>query len=327
MKILTIFAGYDKDNIIDDYVLFYLRELKKISDIIYIADCEMSQAELNKISSYTIKAIGERHGEYDFGSYKRGYIYAKENNILENYDYLILCNDSVYGPFFSLENLFNKIKDYKFGGLYKSRDVKIASHYYIGSFFIVLKKEIFLSEIFINFLNSVKKEEDKIGVVKNYEFGLSKLMLDNGIDIAGLFIDNEVSNRPYFEPLELLNEGFPFIKKHILEKKVTVPLNIDELKLIISKIKITYDIKMIVNNLNRTADVKQIKYLFQRFKPFNYNFIHNKLLNIFSRYSPSGKYQVVLKFFNNVFISLDIPISFSYIKTSYDNFDFILELA
>ena len=38
MKILTIFAGYDKDNIIDDYVVYYIKELKKIADIIYVAD-------------------------------------------------------------------------------------------------------------------------------------------------------------------------------------------------------------------------------------------------------------------------------------------------
>ena len=324
MKRLAIFAGYDKYNIIDDYVLFYLKELSKFSDIIYIADCEMPEFELNKIADFTIKAISERHGEYDFGSYKRGYIYAKENNILENYDYLILCNDSVYGPFFSLEKLFNKMKDYKFGGLYKSKDIKIANHYYIGSFFIVIKKEIFSSDIFSNFIISVKKEADKIKIIKNYEFELSKLMLDNNINIEGLFMDKEISNRPYFEPLKLLDEGFPFIKKHILEKKITVPLNIEELKLIIQKIKKTYDINMIVNNLNRNADANQIKYLFQRFKPFNYDFI--KLLNIFSRYSPSGKYQIVFKFFNKIFISLDIPISFSYIKSDYKNFDFLIDL-
>ena len=326
MKRLAIFAGYDKYNIIDDYVLFYLKELKKISDIIYIADCEMPETELNKIKDYTIKAISEKHREYDFGSYKRGYIYAKENNILENYDYLILCNDSVYGPFFSLEELFNKMKDYKFGGLYKSKDIKIANHYYIGSFFIVIKKEIFSSDIFSNFIISVKKEADKIKIIKNYEFGISKLMIDSGINIEGRFMDKEISNRPYFEPLKLLDEGFPFIKKHILEKKITVPLNIEELKLIIQKIKKIYDINMIVNNLNRNADANQIKYLFQRFKPFNYNFINNKLLNIFSRYSPSGKYQIVFKFFNKIFISLDIPISFSYIKSDYKNFNFLIDL-
>ena len=59
MKILTIFAGYDKDNIIDDYVLFYLKELSKFSDIIYIVDCEMPETELNKIKDYTIRRLAK----------------------------------------------------------------------------------------------------------------------------------------------------------------------------------------------------------------------------------------------------------------------------
>ena len=36
VKRLAIFAGYDKDNIIDDYVVYYIKELKKIADIIYV---------------------------------------------------------------------------------------------------------------------------------------------------------------------------------------------------------------------------------------------------------------------------------------------------
>ena len=99
MKILAVFAGYDKDNIIDDYVVYYIKELKKIADIIYVSDCNMLDNELNKISEHCIHLINGHHGEYDFGSYKRGYLYAKENNILQNYNKIIFCNDSCYGPF------------------------------------------------------------------------------------------------------------------------------------------------------------------------------------------------------------------------------------
>lgn len=98
MKRLILFAGYDKDGILDEYVLFYLKELHKFADIIYVADCEMATSELSKITPYTIHAIAQRHGEYDFGSYKRAFIYAKENKLLQGYDELFLCNDSVYAP-------------------------------------------------------------------------------------------------------------------------------------------------------------------------------------------------------------------------------------
>ena len=38
MKRLAIFAHYDKDNIIDDYVIYYLKELKKsFETIIFVS--------------------------------------------------------------------------------------------------------------------------------------------------------------------------------------------------------------------------------------------------------------------------------------------------
>ena len=326
MKILTIFAGYDKDNIIDDYVVYYIKELKKIADIIYVADCNMLESELTKIIPYCIHIINGRHGEYDFGSYKRGYLYAKENNILQNYNKIILCNDSCYGPFFNLENIINKMIDYNFGGLYITKDLKIAEYNYIASFFIVIDKIIFNTMFFNNFIYSIKKEYDKMDIIKKYEFGLSKLMLDNNIELQAIFNDNGEFNRPYFNPLALIEEGFPLLKRHVLEKKVTVPLNIDELKNILNIIKNNYDIKLIVNHLNRVADKKQIKYLFQKYKPYKKIFINEKLFCLFTRYSPSGKYQTVYKLFNLITISIEKTIKDSYIETDYKDFNFLLNL-
>ena len=41
MKRLCIFAHYDKDNLIDDYVIYYLRELKKsFNKIIFVSDSD-----------------------------------------------------------------------------------------------------------------------------------------------------------------------------------------------------------------------------------------------------------------------------------------------
>ena len=326
MKILTIFAGYDRDNIIDDYVVYYIRELKKIADIIYVSDCNMLDSELEKINNYCIKIINGRHEEYDFGSYKRGYLYAKENNILQDYDKIIFCNDSCYGPFFNLENIVKKIKYYDFGGLYISKDPKIAEHNYITSFFIIIDKKIFNTDFFNNFIYGIEKESDKMEIIKKYEFGLSKLMLDNDIKLKGIFNDNGEFNRPYFSPLSLIEEGFPFLKRHVLEKKITVPLNIDELKKIVKIIKNNYDIKLIVNHLNRVADKKQIKYLFQKYKPYKKVFINEKVFFLFTRYSPSGKYQTVYKFFNFLTISIEKPIKDSYIETNYQDFNFLLEI-
>lgn len=49
MKMLAIFSSFDKDNIIDDYVVYYLKELSKFADIIFVADNYISKFQLDKI--------------------------------------------------------------------------------------------------------------------------------------------------------------------------------------------------------------------------------------------------------------------------------------
>ena len=118
---MAIFAGYDKDGIVDDYVIYYLKELKKVADIVFVYDNTFFKEELDKVKNLTIHQICEKHGEYDFGSYKRGFLWAKEQDILNKYDSLVFCNDSVYGPFYPLEQIFNKFendRDVDFWGMF-----------------------------------------------------------------------------------------------------------------------------------------------------------------------------------------------------------------
>ena len=200
-KRLAIFAGYDKDNIIDDYVVYYIKELKKVADIIYVSDCNISDSELEKISSYCIHIINGRHGEYDFGSYKRGYIYAKEKDILKDYDYIILCNDSVFGPIFNLEEIVKNIenKNTDVWGIFKSlKDSYYDDH--LQSYFISIKQKVYISAEFYNFILSIKKESDKNNVIAKYEIGLSQLFKENNYYIKNWnrYIYSIYYNRLYY---------------------------------------------------------------------------------------------------------------------------------
>lgn len=99
------------------------------------------------------------HGEYDFGSYKIGYIYAKENKLLENYDYLILCNNSNFGPIYSFDYIFRNI-NYKYNTVYGAFLYKenkyIQEH--LQSHFLIIPQNIFLSHWYSAFINSIKNK-------------------------------------------------------------------------------------------------------------------------------------------------------------------------
>ena len=69
MKRICLLAGYDSQNKVDDYVVFYARKLAEIADVFYLADSNMSGPELEKLKPFVKAAFAERHGRYDFGSW------------------------------------------------------------------------------------------------------------------------------------------------------------------------------------------------------------------------------------------------------------------
>src|SRR5690606_16794202 len=68
---ICLFAAYDPDGLVDDYVVRYVRELSRHADVYYLADCAMAPGELDKLAQYVRGAWAERHGTYDFGSWSR----------------------------------------------------------------------------------------------------------------------------------------------------------------------------------------------------------------------------------------------------------------
>lgn len=190
MKRAAIFAHYDKDNIIDDYVIYYLNSLKDFAEnIIFVSCCKLSESEKQKLNGITI--IDEPHNEYDFGSYKRGFLYLKNNNILEKFDELIFANDSCFAPLFPFKNMFEEMekRDCNFWGVTKNKfGIKNSGEHYeicvrphIQSYFFVCKKELYNSSYFNNFINSIKQQKNKHEIVINYEIGLSELLEKNNV--------------------------------------------------------------------------------------------------------------------------------------------------
>ena len=109
-KRLFIFAGYDKDCIVDETLLHYLKSLSELGDIVFTMDNSLSDTEASKIKSIKniLSVTAVNHGEYDFGSYKRGFQYAKKNKLLDKYDWIYFVNDSVYGPLFDIKNILER---------------------------------------------------------------------------------------------------------------------------------------------------------------------------------------------------------------------------
>ena len=209
-KRLFLFAGYDKDCIIDDALIYYVKTLSKYGDIVLCMDCDCPKSEIEKIKKYTIHTISKRHGEYDFGSYKRCFEYAANKKSLQNYDYLYLVNDSVFGPTIDIKQTLNSIESLKSdaAGIIISRH---KTHAFMESWFVRLNKKIFTTDWFKDFMLSVQHETHKHTVTIKYEHGLSNLIKNNGCSWDGLY--TVYGRETYNNPKYLFENGCPFIKK------------------------------------------------------------------------------------------------------------------
>ena len=209
-KRLFLFAAYDRDGIIDDALIYYVSALAQYGDVIVCMDCDCKNTEINKLKPYTVVVKAKRHYEYDFGSYKRAFQYARDNNLLKNYDFIYLVNDSVFGPMINLSKLINKMENIPTDavGIIES---KHKTHKFMESWFVQLNKKIFVSKWFDEFMSSVQKENAKSTITVKYEHGLTKLIQNHGCSWTGVY--QIYGRETYNKPKRLFVHGCPFIKK------------------------------------------------------------------------------------------------------------------
>lgn len=212
MRRIVVFAGYDKAGIVHDYVLVYLRYLKEVADkIIFIADNHAGEQEQCKLKELVDYAEFKPHGEYDFGSYKRGYHYAKTKGWLEQADELILCNDSCFCVS-SLTTIFEAMSKTKwdFWGMTKSHGIQD----HLQSFFLVFTSNVFNSKVFVDHINSVVHKNDVMDVVMSYEIPFTA-KLNKALFVDRGYVQFNNSDNPTWYPYKTYSKGMPLIKKKV----------------------------------------------------------------------------------------------------------------
>lgn len=210
---LFIFAGYDKFQRVDATLLYYLDNLSKFGHIVFTMDNDLPDTELAKIKNVpnVLYASAKRHGEYDFGSYKRGYIWARDNNKLDKYDWIYLVNDSVFGPLTDLTKTLSIIEGMNsdFTGMVCCSTPDLPRH--IQSWFVGLRKNVATSDVFNNFITSIQPQAVKSIVVYKYEIRMTQILSAAGYKYDAIYYDTDVS--VYKRAAHAIAAGVPFIKK------------------------------------------------------------------------------------------------------------------
>lgn len=192
IKRAIVFVHYDRDNLVDDYVYFYLQALRQHSNhLVFITTSVLSKEDHQKLSNCASCIIERENIGYDFMSYKIGI----ESFNYADYDELLICNDSVYGPFYSLTTLFAKMQHVPcdFWGITANDDIE----YHLQSYFLVFKKTLLSNAIFSTFWDNVKILDSKEEIIEKYEVGLTTYLNAKKFTSA-VAIDFQVTLRQKF---------------------------------------------------------------------------------------------------------------------------------
>lgn len=291
---LGVFVFFDKEAIVDDYVLFMLDSLKDaVDDIIIVSNSYLVESEMAKISKYTDEInIRDNYG-LDAAAFK--YVYEKYGREYFNqYDEVILLNDTFYGPFEPFKKIISKMedRDVDFWGLtanYDSvdgydvmKDGYIHSH--IQTFFVAFRNNVISSAAFYDYWNNydIKNMASFEDVVTKHELVFTNYLENKGfkwdtyVDLN--YFKSEDRKKNYniyaYSAYNLIkNYACPFIKRKnfVFNKDDALYINngmdtMNSLKYI--KENNLYDVDLILKNLIRLYDPIDIYY------GLNLNFIN-----------------------------------------------------
>lgn len=226
---VCLFCSYDEESFIRDSVYYYLNELVLSGfDVVFISSSEtITNADLKKLSGLCIKIINRENKGYDFYGWKTG---LKEYPQYSAHSGLLLANDSVLGPLFSIRNIINEIENCNADVVGMTDSFLYYPH--LQSYFIFCKKSVVLSEEFIGFFNQVSETNLKIAIIRKYEVGFSRLLGHRFRLLALYSVENALTRaqdveRPknWIDPtvnlwkLLITELGFPFLKKSIFTRK------------------------------------------------------------------------------------------------------------
>ena len=246
---VCIFSHFDKDNIIDDYVIYYLDNLSKNMNIIFVSTSSvLSSYEINKIKQYCHHIIVKENYGYDFGAWKTGLNYLKTK--LDEYDWLYLCNDSVYGPFVDLSNIIESMEN-KNLDIWSMTD-SYELDYHLQSFFIGYNKKAFHHKLFEEFWLNYKIYENKIDLIKECEVIYSNHLINcDDLLVDSFFTSTNLTqlNIMHYKWKQLIENNFPFIKIQLLRDNL-LSIKTQNWDSVISE-KSKYPLNLIKNHLRR----------------------------------------------------------------------------
>lgn len=278
---IGVMALYAERGIVDEATVYLAQEVKLlVKDLFVIINGNPNKDSIQNISRVTSHVFIRDNKGYDCGAYKYALEYVVGWENLEEYEELILLNDSCYGPIYSLEEVFANMsnKAYDFWGITEQQEIRRNKYsekmipYHIQSYFIVVRERMLKSREFRTYWENVKLTDIYELVVENFELTFTKFFNERGFSSgayidSGLFCKSKDETRAYvfFDSYRLIAEcKCPLLKKKVFlfpEKEILASNAGETARNTIDYIESNtqYDVGFIWKNLIRKCDLFELK--------------------------------------------------------------------
>lgn len=222
MKNLTLLVTHDATHRLEEYVRFYCEKLLETPcEVLLILNGKFDEESKQFLKTNKIPYIERENRGYDFGAWKDGLHFIGREKISQ-FDNLLLLNDSVFGPFFSLKEIIEKMsaETIDFWGITKHPKMSPNVKYeHLQTYFICFKKRILNSNIFYDYWKNLK-EPATFNKAVQIEIFLTNFFYTKGFSYKSyinedIILKKETPNITIFSALDTIKYGSPFVKKKI----------------------------------------------------------------------------------------------------------------
>ncbi len=274
-KRLAIFMFWDKEGIVDDYVFTFLNGLHQCCEnVCVVINGTVGGETVEKLKETADYVLQRENKGFDSWAYRHAIEYYGYETLANQYDEIVLCNYTCYGPLYSFKNMFSEMDSHEcdFWGhiryipLPGQRLEKTIMPEHIQSHFIVFRKSILASRSFKEYWATLQLPNNYTEAILFHELRCTKFFEERGF-LSDSFI------REYSYPLFSWNApvymAYPLIKRDkspLIKRKVFAvengefryPLHTRETVYdVIDYIKkhTNYDVNQIYSNIERTYDI------------------------------------------------------------------------
>lgn len=277
MKRLAILLLFDELGIVDEYKYFLMQSLvKQVEQLYVVCNGKLEPNARKRILNITKKLYVRSNEGFDAGAYHDCLSNWIGWEKLNEYDELILLNDTFFGPVYPLNKLFDEMenRDVDYWGItqhqgYNSNQYNCFIPRYIQSYFISFRRSMLCSDEFREYWENLNIEKCSISkkyLILEFSVGLTSFFSERGfhwetyIDAAEYESEYSYNQYEYIGEILLREYKLPFLKKRIFISSHPDVAIVDDTRKIVEHLEkyTDYDTNLIWQSILRTYHLNDL---------------------------------------------------------------------